>query len=163
MKEIAEKVRAYALGLVEAARIPGAFNAVTADRDLVNVLALAWSDAARAEWENYIAAAPPELKRYARLGRKVMLAQGYTPEDPICATPNQEMPYADVYGKKVVCIQYGLGMATPLSAIFTAKVIEVLRHAGETDTAPATVVEPAAGSDSGAPSEGEAPPTGGGP
>lgn len=83
-------------------------------------LAIAWSEAVRAEWRDYVAT-DPELTAQVAIAEELMRADGYT-SDPVCMPVGQKPMIATVDGREAVAVDYCMGNVMPLSAIYTDRV-----------------------------------------
>lgn len=121
--DISQKIRGFVrFKLVEGGEAPE-----NEDRLVINALAVAWADAVREEWQNWLKANPLLADAY-EVAMVLMREDGYTEEigDPICGLPGAEPLVATVDGKKAVCYDRSMANATPLSAIYVNKVKAVV-------------------------------------
>ena len=128
-KSASEKLRAFAATLVE----PDENQGETVDRCIAVALQQAAFDAVRDEWQNMLAA-NPELKRRAAIAMVVMADAGYDGIDAICSPPGLKPMIAKVNGQECVAWDYSLGTTTPLSAIYTNAICEILDAAEKVAT-----------------------------
>lgn len=100
----------------------GANNGETVDHMVIRMLAVAWGNAVRAEWQAFVDA-DPDLKAQHAVAEELRREDGYTMEqDPICMVPGTKPSVAVFEGKEIVCIDYSMTQVTPLSAIYVNKV-----------------------------------------
>ena len=118
------------------------------DRQVVSALAIAWADAVRDEWQNWIKANPLLQDAYA-VALVLMREDGYTESlgDPVVGWPGYEPCVANVDGRKCVCYEQAMINATPLSAIYVNKVKTVVDAVEkvEAEKAKAAAAAPAEG------------------
>lgn len=96
--------------------------AETEDRMVVRLLALAWIEAVRSEWEN-VANSDPVLKASLAVAKELMTENNYT-ADHICMFPGIVPMVCKIDGKDAVAVDACMANVVPLSAIFTNKVSE---------------------------------------
>ena len=124
--DISQKIRNFVrFKLVEVD--PNSGGQDTEDRQVIIALAVAWADAVRDEWQNWIKANPLLQDAYA-VALVLMREDGYDEHlgDPVCGLPGVEAMVANVDGRKCVCYERSIGNATPLSAIYVNKVKAVV-------------------------------------
>jgi hypothetical protein len=135
-KVASEKLRAFAATLVE----PDESQGETADRLIAVSLQQAAFDAVRDGWQHLVDA-NPELKRRVAIARVMMDDAGYQDMDPICSPPGVKPMIAKVSNLECVAWDYSLSTTTPLSAMFTNIVCEVLDAAEKVATADKAAAE----------------------
>lgn len=137
-KAASEKIRAFARKLIEDETKDGAGlpnNAAPEfERDGIYkaALQLAWCDAVREVWEGW--AKHPEVAPLMPIAKELIEKSGYPHErfhDPICMPPGMKAFIVKVDDEEAVCLDYSMGYATPLSAIYANKIRETIDLAGE--------------------------------
>ena len=126
--EISQKIRNFVrFKLVEGGEEdPTCGGQSPVDRQVVSALAVAWADAVREEWQNWVKANPLLQDAYAValvLMREDRYAEG---QDPVCGLPGVEPMHAMVDGRKCTAFEMSMVNATPLSAIYVNKVKQVV-------------------------------------
>ncbi len=100
-----------------------------ASRSVINMLAVAWCEAVRGEWRDFVAA-NDELTAQIEVARELMRADGYVMEnEPICGLPGVPVQVAKFDGRDCYCIDHSMVQVTPLSAIYVNRVREVMNAA----------------------------------
>ena len=126
ISDLSAKVRAGATALISKSfEVPTDFNpALTPERQLIAVLALAWVEAVQAEWQKWVADHPGLQEAYETA--VVMMREDGYDGDPVCGLLGVDPSYAMVDGKKAVSFQHSMPQALPLSAIYLDKVKAVV-------------------------------------
>ena len=109
--DISQKIRNFVrFKLVEVD--PNSGGQDTEDRQVIIALAVAWADAVRDEWQNWIKANPLLQDAYA-VALVLMREDGYDEHlgDPVCGLPGVEAMVANVDGRKCVCYERSIGNA----------------------------------------------------
>ena len=135
-KAASEKLRAFAATIVE----PHEDQGLTLDRCVAVALQQAAFDAVRDEWQHLVDASP-ELKKRAAIAKVLMADAGYADMDPICSPPGIKPKIAKVNNQECVAWDYSLGTTTPLSAIYTNTVCEVLDAAEKVAAIPPAIID----------------------
>jgi len=126
-QDASKKIRDFVRTLIPAddADLMGNGTGSLSVEGIVNrALIVAWSDAVRDAWESLVAA-NPHLKGLNEAA-KAMMAEESFQGDPICMPLGLKPQVATVDGQQAVCLEYGLVMGVPLSAIFTDKARELM-------------------------------------